>query len=201
MICFHSLIYWYFTQRPITFLTVTYSCDLLSFFDLLIFHTARCRTFRYIYRLWFAFILWFIDISHSWYWCAKERSGVVICFHSLIYWYFTQHGELPCIFFVSCDLLSFFDLLIFHTANTPANHYPPTLWFAFILWFIDISHSFQNVIKKAELVVICFHSLIYWYFTQLAFLPSCPCQGCDLLSFFDLLIFHTAPTGVTTPLP
>ena len=141
MICFHSLIYWYFTQLSYDYLTLFLGCDLLSFFDLLIFHTAIDGNICTIYMLWFAFILWFIDISHS-------------------------------IFVVSSVGVA--------------------LWFAFILWFIDISHSHITLSLKPLMVVICFHSLIYWYFTQPNRKEEAPKARCDLLSFFDLLIFHTA---------
>ena len=192
VICFHSLIYWYFTQPPCLRLPSIQGCDLLSFFDLLIFHTADLQYKRHRRRLWFAFILWFIDISHSSKSKTPSSSNVVICFHSLIYWYFTQQEGVVPVQNISCDLLSFFDLLIFHTAYGRHNKNKRKLWFAFILWFIDISHSRAALYVNSKAVVICFHSLIYWYFTQHRKNQVQQEARCDLLSFFDLLIFHTA---------
>ena len=116
-------------------------CDLLSFFDLLIFTTTWVYTELLPVWLWFAFILWFTDIYHN-----KIRSSitpdiVVICFHSLIYWYLPQPVQ--------------------HFLNTPSQ-----LWFAFILWFTDIYHNYSSKTCEVPLVVICFHSLIYWYLPQ-----------------------------------
>ena len=224
VICFHSLIYWYFTQLQLTKLDYFYSCDLLSFFDLLIFHTAFVFGFMDCPQLWFAFILWFIDISHSMPLWLQMCGRVVICFHSLIYWYFTQPIVIDIAPPNGCDLLSFFDLLIFHTACCAISWKLTGLWFAFILWFIDISHSQTGVSTVCMLVVICFHSLIYWYFTQhlnkvyferqvvicfhslIYWYFTQPfyelvvlCLGCDLLSFFDLLIFHTAQQNQRLP--
>ena len=113
---------------------------MLSFFDLLIFTTTCHWSRNRCCWLWFAFILWFIDIYHN-------ANGII-----------------------TIELL---------------------LWFAFILWFIDIYHNawYQNY--TLELVVICFHSLIYWYLPQLVASEAHRLPSCDLLSFFDLLIFTT----------
>ncbi len=241
MICFHSLNYWYLQQQIKHYKLLVDSCDLLSFFELLIFTTTGCRYDTYPRLLWFAFILWTTDIYnnrkllilgsecvvicfHSLnYWYLQQRNAcnsigrlVVICFHSLNYWYLQQqifilNSSVSC-----CDLLSFFELLIFTTTRDVFimrfwllwfafilwttdiynNAYLtfqtiPLLWFAFILWTTDIYNNLRKQEIKTMLVVICFHSLNYWYLQQLASLKCLRQKCCDLLSFFELLIFTT----------
>ncbi len=169
------------------------SCDLLSFFDFLIFTTIFGHWFCFNIQLWFAFVLWFSDIYNNlcrifaWLFC------VVICFRSLIFWYLQQlkygfvgQGE-------GCDLLSFFDFLIFTTIYQALKVLPSPLWFAFVLWFSDIyNNKNMGYIWDVE-VVICFRSLIFWYLQQLMILCLICHRCCDLLSFFDFLIFTTIP--------
>ena len=141
--------------------------------------------------LWFAFILWFTDIDHNTTFKIYKMHRVVICFHSLIYWYWPQplmEKQRRCL---GCDLLSFFDLLILTTTFRLFQWITKELWFAFILWFTDIDHNYGHPHAECELVVICFHSLIYWYWPQLDFRFVTAGECCDLLSFFDLLILTT----------
>ena len=166
MICFHSLNYWYLQQHEAFAEFCPLGCDLLSFFELLIFTTTACYFLSCVIVLWFAFILWTTDIYNNHYLRAFSWSPVVICFHSLNYWYLQQHFS-RCIVF------------------------KPLLWFAFILWTTDIYNNLVSEFLLTNSVVICFHSLNYWYLQQL-FCKFChPDKRCDLLSFFELLIFTT----------
>ena len=141
VICFHSLNYWYLQQRKHLHQVLVTGCDLLSFFELLIFTTTLICWTRGVYLLWFAFILWTTDIYNN----RKRRgqgwSKVVICFHSLNYWYLQQLTYAGYFSKTCCDLLSFFELLIFTTTqNIPIIH-SYKLWFAFILWTTDIYNN------------------------------------------------------------
>ncbi len=216
VICFHSLIYWYLIQPALFGSTTATCCDLLSFFDLLIFDTTVIRELTARILLWFAFILWSTDIWYNllrisptiallwfafilwstdiWYNCCLERLEVyyvVICFHSLIYWYLIQHIWHFANGSGSCDLLSFFDLLIFDTTRLLWSEPVDPLWFAFILWSTDIWYNRCFSSSNFFGVVICFHSLIYWYLIQPFTSSPADTNCCDLLSFFDLLIFDT----------
>ena len=141
VICFHSLIYWYWPQQFVKFLIHFNSCDLLSFFDLLILTTTTPLLVPPIVALWFAFILWFTDIDHNNLLFAIIILLVVICFHSLIYWYWPQLHDWENPTIEGCDLLSFFDLLILTTTIIFEVRWFEWLWFAFILWFTDIDHN------------------------------------------------------------
>ena len=142
-------------------------------------------------KLWFAFILWSTDICYNDTFHHPLVWPVVICFHSLIYWYLLQPVKKEVDIQSSCDLLSFFDLLIFVTTGKFTGWFKLLLWFAFILWSTDICYNEIDLLSLSAGVVICFHSLIYWYLLQQihCLFPPKPC--CDLLSFFDLLIFVT----------
>ena len=191
VICFHSLNYWYlpqhisisslfrkccdllsffelliFTTTRYKEMTVQECCDLLSFFELLIFTTTWLSQKQTDNALWFAFILWTTDIYHNNFQLKQDRLPVVICFHSLNYWYLPQHILFQRVQTGSCDLLSFFELLIFTTTKVQNGLQEIMLWFAFILWTTDIYHNWD------------------WYETR-------PILRCDLLSFFELLIFTT----------
>ncbi len=191
VICFHSLIYWYLIQPSLISVAAAMRCDLLSFFDLLIFDTTCPCLIRCLHQLWFAFILWSTDIWYNDSMQKKLDSIVVICFHSLIYWYLIQRRKIRYWILPCCDLLSFFDLLIFDTTASVNVQREYLLWFAFILWSTDIWYNLEMNAPKAYSVVICFHSLIYWYLIQLMLPIVNGGICCDLLSFFDLLIFDT----------
>ena len=141
MICFHSLNYWYLQQLLALFYRAFRCCDLLSFFELLIFTTTptNCRTDTTV--LWFAFILWTTDIYNNVIYHWRDERIVVICFHSLNYWYLQQLEAIATIKESSCDLLSFFELLIFTTTSTWVATAGTGLWFAFILWTTDIYNN------------------------------------------------------------
>ena len=115
VICFHSLNYWYLQQQYNHYDYQLVSCDLLSFFELLIFTTTFKQNTGMVVGLWFAFILWTTDIYNNLSYICFERCSVVICFHSLNYWYLQQHFRACFNLSLSCDLLSFFELLIFTT--------------------------------------------------------------------------------------
>ena len=140
VICFHSLNYWYLQQQSKNSMVIDDSCDLLSFFELLIFTTTNCLTRWSSTWLWFAFILWTTDIYNN---------------------------------------------------INPKTSKCHELWFAFILWTTDIYNNKGFRMIGVPLVVICFHSLNYWYLQQPESSKSKTDQGCDLLSFFELLIFTT----------
>ena len=115
----------------------------------------------------------------------------MICFHSLKYWYLLQCFWKKWLHLLRCDLLSFFEILIFVTVTDVCASLNLLLWFAFILWNIDICYSSDAKFLIRWFVVICFHSLKYWYLLQLNEMILGKSQGCDLLSFFEILIFVT----------
>ena len=119
MICFRSLIFWYLQQLLkneksilagcdllsffdfLIFTTIVSDegyvencCDLLSFFDFLIFTTIRCKIYVQSLQLWFAFVLWFSDIYNNIAIYKVGSNPVVICFRSLIFWYLQQYTPL-----------------------------------------------------------------------------------------------------------
>ncbi len=217
VICFHSLNYWYLHQQTDLVYNEIDSCDLLSFFELLIFTPAWSQRIYMGKPLWFAFILWTTDIYTSTLPWISWPHIVVICFHSLNYWYLHQRFFIVYTSPFCCDLLSFFELLIFTPAEGRFWTFPGWLWFAFILWTTDIYTSnillplrlspvvicFHSLnywylhqlcwnISIRRIVVICFHSLNYWYLHQLSKGEETIKNSCDLLSFFELLIFTPA---------
>jgi len=216
VICFHSLNNWYLQQHPTDKAADRYSCDLLSFFEQLIFATTFDWVCSFAAELWFAFILWTTDICNNNSYYIISNSFVVICFHSLNNWYLQQltHPSLQAA--RCCDLLSFFEQLIFATTLTGGNTIKTKLWFAFILWTTDICNNTPNgkelrhklwfafILWTTDIcnnrilsgratgrVVICFHSLNNWYLQQLATIVGIIVLSCDLLSFFEQLIFAT----------
>ena len=147
MICFHSLNYWYLQQLTTNVDGANSSCDLLSFFELLIFTTTPLIFASTATLLWFAFILWTTDIYNNRMQVVNSNDAVVICFHSLNYWYLQQQSLSSVGIAVCCDLLSFFELLIFTTTALTFLPEHPALWFAFILWTTDIynNNSFKAI--------------------------------------------------------
>ena len=165
VICFRSLNLWYLAQLSLFGQCLNKCCDLLSFFEFMIFGTTRRGFGLDIWLLWFAFVLWIYDIWHNyndwkeidmnvvicfrslnlWYLAQQvseldKRAPVVICFRSLNLWYLAQHCASALDSISRCDLLSFFEFMIFGTT-------------------------------------ICSPSDVY--------------QCCDLLSFFEFMIFGT----------
>ncbi len=214
VICFHSLNYWYlhqpwssrcrlalgcdllsffelliFTPTNNQNFLLTVGCDLLSFFELLIFTPTRDTILLAVHQLWFAFILWTTDIYTNCLAKNKAIASVVICFHSLNYWYLHQQSGLIYSAETSCDLLSFFELLIFTPTQFNHRAFVAVLWFAFILWTTDIYTNVVSTNLITIFVVICFHSLNYWYLHQHPLTTALNWPCCDLLSFFELLIF------------
>ena len=191
MICFHSLNYWYLQQHRAVQFNDAYGCDLLSFFELLIFTTTVSYSALQVLLLWFAFILWTTDIYNNLIISKHLLPWVVICFHSLNYWYLQQRADGNAKLRNSCDLLSFFELLIFTTTFWYRSKADDGLWFAFILWTTDIYNNLKPFGNSPASVVICFHSLNYWYLQQPVTSWIVSQSSCDLLSFFELLIFTT----------
>ena len=117
--------------------------------------------------LWFAFNLWRSDI------CFNHNESrlcflwVVICFQSLTFWYLLQHERAYRTPWMSCDLLSIFDVLIFASTLKGNINSVERLWFAFNLWRSDICFNPVLPEDKAIRVVICFQSLTFWYLLQL----------------------------------
>ena len=165
MICFHSLNYWYLPQLYSQMFPFNVCCDLLSFFELLIFTTTYLNKYHY------------------------QNSCDLLSFFELLIFTTTQKTGL--LRFGCCDLLSFFELLIFTTTLFLSGKNEPVLWFAFILWITDIYHNKSEKDILPCSVVICFHSLNYWYLPQQQQQQGIWQASCDLLSFFELLIFTT----------
>ena len=166
VICFHSLNNWYLQQlrcpvhesgcrcdllsffEQLIFATTrysrtcrSYSCDLLSFFEQLIFATTDFTWCWCSTGLWFAFILWTTDICNNSSNRISSSNRVVICFHSLNNWYLQQHHCNCSRHTGRCDLLSFFEQLIFATTLYDSIWSWNLLWFAFILWTTDICNN------------------------------------------------------------
>ena len=141
--------------------------------------------------LWFAFVLWYSDIYDNEKRSKDEHDRVVICFRTLIFWYLWQ----PIAFLYGepyrCDLLSYFDILIFMTTHYFVENTEPLLWFAFVLWYSDIYDNWSTMHYIWNWVVICFRTLIFWYLWQLSLQLIIGTISCDLLSYFDILIFMT----------
>ena len=171
MICFRSLNLWYLPQLHVLnslrhqgcdllsffefmiFATTVFSytagapgCDLLSFFEFMIFATTIALYTNFNAPLWFAFVLWIYDICHNWDRHHPGHSTVVICFRSLNLWYLPQPPLWPWLVSVSCDLLSFFEFMIFATTIALYTNFNAPLWFAFVLWIYDICHNGWNII-------------------------------------------------------
>ena len=191
VICFHSLNYWYLQQHMEVLTSNKPGCDLLSFFELLIFTTTSRWIGLHRGKLWFAFILWTTDYLQQLigFYSFYERSCDLLSFFELLI--FTTTAIFKEKKRTSCDLLSFFELLIFTTTDKANNLELTALWFAFILWTTDIYNNSGFLYNIHPAVVICFHSLNYWYLQQLVVLHLLMVLSCDLLSFFELLIFTT----------
>ena len=116
---------------------------------------------------------------------------VVICFRSLNLWYLAQPTRVSGSLSDGCDLLSFFEFMIFGTTSWNKCSFSNVLWFAFVLWIYDIWHNCSNLANFVENVVICFRSLNLWYLAQRTLLLSIQELCCDLLSFFEFMIFGT----------
>ena len=146
---------------------------MLSFFELLIFTTTISTSNWLISVLWFAFFLWTTDIYNNnnifivfycsvvicflslnyWYLqqliCYEQtKYPVVIWFLSLNYWYLQQHGITGVELMECCDLLSFFELLIFTTTLRTVLIFNSPLWFAFFLWTTDIYNNFASIVNQ-----------------------------------------------------
>ena len=140
MICFRTLIFWYLWQQAWSSRHRSQCCDLLSYFDILIFMTTKLEVSAGRIRLWFAFVLWYSDIYDNGSWRSRQTNLVVICFRTLIFWY---------------------------------------------LW--QLKGRSKGTVK----VVICFRTLIFWYLWQPRSQRQQAADSCDLLSYFDILIFMT----------
>ena len=138
------------------------------------------------------------------------------CFCSLKDWYLLQHKLEGIINRKCCELLLFFERLIFATTVPKIGNIGNQLWIAFVLWKIDICYNAIRYIKITCVVVNCFCSLKDWYLLQqvpfwckLIDVVNCFCSlkdwyllqldelvyshydGCELLLFFERLIFAT----------
>ena len=65
------------------------------------------------------------------------------------------------------------------------------LWIAFVLWKIDICYNFSTFTMSRMDVVNCFCSLKDWYLLQPPFGKPSLTHCCELLLFFERLIFAT----------
>ena len=140
MNCFCSLKDWYLLQQFEKLEKSILGCELLLFFERLIFATTLDANGMYRRRLWIAFVLWKIDICYN--------SKILIRIEGL-------------------------------------------LWIAFVLWKIDICYNLlDNCIEVSE-VVNCFCSLKDWYLLQPILTSETKGAGCELLLFFERLIFAT----------
>ncbi len=204
---------WY--QQPPAAYAHCKCCDLLSFFELLLIDINRSlQNLRHL-QLWFAFVLWttfdwyqqvgswlvgskccdllsffellLIDINFLiWSYCT---SYVVICFRSLNYFWLISTVMPENKMHLSCDLLSFFELLLidintsilymqdilvvicfrslnyFWLISTPFKNTPITrmLWFAFVLWTTFDWYQHRTYRNSYSSVVICFRSLNYFW--------------------------------------
>ena len=141
--------------------------------------------------MWIAFVLWKIDI------CYNDKSKtpliyrVVNCFCSLKDWYLLQ----PFLWIFEgqerCELLLFFERLIFATTATLHTLASYQLWIAFVLWKIDICYNCITIVSYIASVVNCFCSLKDWYLLQLQRSILWRATSCELLLFFERLIFAT----------
>ena len=141
--------------------------------------------------MWIAFVLWKIDI------CYNDKSKtpliyrVVNCFCSLKDWYLLQ----PFLWIFEgqerCELLLFFERLIFATTATLHTLASNQLWIAFVLWKIDICYNCITIVSYIASVVNCFCSLKDWYLLQQNNRFDFDVMRCELLLFFERLIFAT----------
>ena len=152
---------------------------------------------RYVWLLWFAFVLWIYDICHNSKTFFPNTSFVVICFCSLNLWYLPQHTTALTAILTCCDLLLFFEFMIFATTFKDYALRWVMLWFAFVLWIYDICHNCINVRYWKRIVVICFCSLNLWYLPQQIVTTCIISYSCDLLLFFEFMIFATTHLGQT----
>ncbi len=153
---------WY--QHRCFYLWWLVGCDLLSFFELLLIDT---------------------NTGNQW----EEFGSVVICFRSLNYFWLIPTYQMANTPINSCDLLSFFELLLIDTNNkdfeagggtvvicfrslnyfwliptfTPSNCLAVPLWFAFVLWTTFDWYQLLQLVDFAYKVVICFRSLNYFW--------------------------------------
>ena len=86
---------------------------------------------------------------------------------------------------------SFFEFMIFATTPLKNEVNLIQLWFAFVLWIYDICHNNLTPAHMPRTVVICFRSLNLWYLPQLISKYYSDTDSCDLLSFFEFMIFAT----------
>ena len=140
---------------------------MLSYFDILIFMTTPTDIESFVKTLWFAFVLWYSDIYDNNPFGTEESNKVVICFRTLIFWYLWQLLLMVGLQVKRCDLLSYFDILIFMTTLAKYSSRTQRLWFAFVLWYSDIYDNNIDGGYTMALVVICFRTLIFWYLWQL----------------------------------
>ena len=141
--------------------------------------------------MWIAFVLWKIDICYNipiWhYFC----SSVVNCFCSLKDWYLLQRSPSIKVSESCCELLLFFERLIFATTNSSHFLCAFALWIAFVLWKIDICYNIPCMRIHSNGVVNCFCSLKDWYLLQRNIVFVFNHLSCELLLFFERLIFAT----------
>ena len=164
---------------------------MLLFFERLIFATTYSNIWNKGRRLWIAFVLWKIDICYNFFIACSPRCAVVNCFCSLKDWYLLQLKKFCKSRLYSCELLLFFERLIFATTTRAKRHSFIELWIAFVLWKIDICYNLFFEFLKDKSVVNCFCSLKDWYLLQLQRSILWRATSCELLLFFERLIFAT----------
>ena len=116
---------------------------------------------------------------------------VVNCFRSLNLWYLPQPWGIAALKWPCCELLSFFEFMIFATTLWTSCLTPMALWIAFVLWIYDICHNLLQCCCWYSTVVNCFRSLNLWYLPQLMNYGDFITYRCELLSFFEFMIFAT----------
>ena len=139
--CFCSLKDWYLLQPPFGKPSLTHCCELLLFFERLIFATnsLRCQM-------------------------KSNRCELLLFFERLI---FATTYNKKTNQEMRCELLLFFERLIFATTVWEIRKINLRLWIAFVLWKIDICYNLGCKRYVSKAVVNCFCSLKDWYLLQL----------------------------------
>ena len=143
------------------------SCDLLSFFELLLIDT-NSKTAAYPIL---SVVICFRSLNYFWLIPTQRtlQAFPTVLWFAFVLWTTFDWYQLTCWNWkpdLSCDLLSFFELLLIDTNAGCLSRSQSLLWFAFVLW-----------------------TTFDWY--QPDGWLSKTCFSCDLLSFFELLLIDT----------
>ncbi len=139
-------------------------CDLLSFFELLLIDINVKVPERKRSLLWFAFVLW---TTFDWYQLIRAN----------------------CLPFICCDLLSFFELLLIDINGLNLKKLTLLVVICFrslnYFWLISTFYEFRNNRHRLWFAFVLW-TTFDWYQRHCFALPEF--LGCDLLSFFELLL-------------